>query len=96
MKSFLSKSFLRWVLPIALMSIGTDLQEKDTDDKGSDDVTGQLLVASAPLVEGAVSGNTKVVDRAIVVIHKLTGDYLERRQLGTLSGGSPAASRALV
>lgn len=64
------------ILPMVLLMVGTFLRGRDSDDKGADDVVGQILIAAAPAVESLQSSNESGVRKALTAVRDVINGYL--------------------
>lgn len=72
----LSPKLLLGLLPMFLIKIGNWMKNKDADDKGADDVFGNILIALAPALDAIDDGNETAARKALAVAYKTIGNYL--------------------
>ena len=72
-------AFWSALAPVAMMSVGTALQAKDSNKTGADDAIGTVLVAAAPAVTMAIDGtnNQKALVKAMTAVRDAAQAYLD-------------------
>ena len=71
-------SFWAALAPVAMMSVGTAIQAKDSNKTGADDAIGQILVAAAPAVTMAIDGTQgPALKKAMVAVRDAAQAYLD-------------------
>lgn len=63
-------------LPMLLEKVGKSFKNKDDNDTGNDDATGNVLIALGPAVAAVAMNNESAKKKAFEVIYKTLGTYL--------------------
>ena len=73
----LSPKLLLALLPMILLKVGNWFKGKDADNIGSDDVTGNLLIALAPAMEALDSNNESAFKKSLRIVRDTIDNYLK-------------------
>ena len=63
-------------LPMLLEKVGRSFKNKDDNDTGNDDATGNVLIALGPALLAVASSNEPAKKKAFEVIYQTLGNYL--------------------
>jgi hypothetical protein len=67
---------LKPLLPLALIEVGSELQRKDANTTGADDVVGGIMVAAGPALTAINNGNEAAARKAVRAIRDTCNTYL--------------------
>lgn len=72
----LSPSILTLVLPSILLKAGNYFKNKDSNNSGADDVTGNMLIALAPVMMALDDKNETAFKKGVRVVRDTINGYL--------------------
>jgi hypothetical protein len=64
------------ILQLALLKYGNKFKDKDDNDTGTDDATGNALIAVAPVIPALLSGSESLKKKVMLGAYNAFGNYL--------------------
>jgi hypothetical protein len=75
LKIFGGQQALVFIVPGIMTQVGMSLKNKDDNATGNDDVLGNVLIAMAPVIPAALTGNDKLITKALDAVYDTIGGY---------------------
>lgn len=73
---YLPVEMLTMLVQLALIKLGNKLKDKDDNETGTDDATGNVLIAVAPVIPALVTGSDSLKKKVMLGAYNAFGNYL--------------------